>query len=515
MKGSVGTASVGISGGIGARSAGIGARASGARTGSKSFGVSLSPEARAGGAVATAFSSRGLAAHRGSPISRESITKATTPKSMFNMNRAPVPSFTVPYEAKTRFSNSIFNINHGREVKSPFARTSSLKSNRGMFDRTRPITRDQMIKHDVKPMIQVRPSSILNINRGKETKFPLANSRPLGEVLPTPKISIEQVLWERSKATPSKSVDVVSRQKENTVKQSRKTEIRSVLKQKTERAPKRMKLSHMITIAPDVSPDTLVKIRQDIKDAKKMVPLVARARNVSVVAAQKELAQVLAKKYEGKVSVKPQVQTRTEVFPDTKPQVKVEPKVGVQTVTQTEKRVSTKTIAGENQIPPKEEVKKISFKKQIEVNTARVKAFVDAARNLLRYRNAADASLTGKDIAYAVGKFVEEQISEVALPINTDATLKEVSQEVSGLGAVENIEAFESAVEQITSGHSAIQLTTREGDAKDEDAQKVYGVALDGQVGYFGEEKETGKFEKKLVAGELYFVTQRQARQTS
>ncbi len=347
MKGS-GVGSVGVSGGArGALSTGIGARASSASTGSKAFGVSLSLEARSNVASISSFSPK----DQGMMINRSAITRPSSSNKMFDKGRAHVPNFTIPHEARVRPSAFKNTVSIWEKPKTGDVNVSTKKEISRVAE-TGPRQKSVPNLHhgrETKPTFINRPKGILDIQHGRAPKFQFARTdslvskraiidqrrsfvpRPIGEARvgvktkteakQIPKISLENVLFERPKAVPLRRVEV-ARQTEKLIGKKRipestkatKTEAKTS-RQMNEKGIKRMKLSHMITIAPDIEQDTLLRIRNDIKDAKKMVYLVARTRNVSVATAQAELAGVLAKKYEGKVSVKelPKVQAEAQV----------------------------------------------------------------------------------------------------------------------------------------------------------------------------------------------------------
>lgn len=504
----------GVSGSIGVTS-GLG-RASGGTSLSKGFGSSLSPEARFSGA-SSKFSSRSL-----SMFNKDAISSA--PKSIFNVTqgREAKPQFasstslrvgksivdiarpispTVPKFSGPRNEFGIkLNLNQAREVKSPAARVKALEPKRGMFDVSKPVVPREMVVPFSAQKTDVRVVRPMEVKASK----PTVQASPFKDTV---------ILWQnpnmQHRITPERKTreTVVGKSLKSLESSTQNQHKKASVEGKVHHAPtsKRVELKHLVRISPMVSPDKLPTIKRDIKDAKKMVQTIVRARNVSYTAAVEEIAQVLAKKYEGSlqilpaVQVQPKIETKTDFTTKTQTQPKAEQAVMAQPTERTQEiavdNKDRKKEGSENDLP----TLIFYFKKDLKTKTKRIQDALFAARKLFSYKRDTDV-ITGADISYEIGKYsTPGQVSEVAKSIRPDGTLNTFIDSLKRAGPVSKIEEVERMIQEVSSEDAPVRLSfLSEGEqVGQEGAQKVYEGDIDGKRAYFEENgRAFGKFKR-------------------
>lgn len=500
-------------------------RASGVGTASKSFGSSLSPEARLGGSNSM-FSSRGLADSKpGKSMFNHSVITSSPKNSIININqgRESRPKFATnnavrsqksifdisrpfakekpTFSSKNEFGVKL-NINQAREIRPQIARTRSLEPKKSLFDISRPIVR-------VSPPEKKNDMVIAR---------PLENTAPKTERRANP-LKDTVILWQRSESKPKVSevkkgmrAEVphfhpkqethkhTSTRKEHRVSQERKVATQNF---------KRVELKHMIQILPTISPEKLPAVRLDIKKAKEMIPLVVRARNISYRSAVAEMANTLSRKYEGSVRVAPAAQ----VVPSTA-EASLSQKTELKVQQQAARVVKSKATAGAQDIlmmGADEEDKKIGkkeedgsiiyfyFKKDFRAKIKRVTDAMSVAKRLFSYKREGDV-ITGAYISYAVGSYsFQDHGSEVAQSVRPDGTLKTFLDKLKNVGQISKVEEAERMIYDASTYDAPVKLSfSPEGEQVGrEGAAKVYEGDIEGERAYFEENgRSFGKFKK-------------------
>ena len=227
---------------------------------------------------------------------------------------------------------------------------------------------------------------------------------------------------------------------------------------------KRVKFSRMIGVHSDVNANTTALIRKDIKDAKKIIPLIITTRKVSYEVAQKEALNLLLKKHEGKLFTRQIASLDQEKSRGKK----------VQNIS------ITSRIKSED---------KIYFERDIRANNAREDRAVLALDHLLRNRKEDDSIPRGSDIASVVAQLDQEVKSEVKTGLIGDGSFKEFVYEVSKLGELKNTLKLKEMVKEIITKITAVKLTSKIShlSASHADAERVYESSLQGVKGYFKE----------------------------
>lgn len=544
-----------------------------ARGPSRGFGVSLSADA---GSVS--FGSRSLADSKSkAPISFTIPTIKPSPlvdinhgkvkSGIFNIDRPVRSSLITPHEPKFQFG---LNIKNGTEKKSKTARTESLKP-RGLFDITRPVSKSTITPLERKVQTALKSSRFLNEKRpisifgqrlqenskpkSKELKFtsPITLNIDNGRRAQTREARVRalepsKILFDigmRSSLKPEiqsntslkpetnkkqaiVNVDVIIHAITESKKKAEK-KTRTVSKEKIRKTPKRVELKHRIKVLPNLDIDQAKLVRADIHKTKKLIPLLVRAKGITLEEAQKEAVQILSNKHKNKIVITPVEPVAVpSVAPEMQPLLKgdvgkkVEAGVLARNDTSTgveaasnisqasgggvkkpEQANSTQPKPQKREDPPHE--KEFFFEKQTEVNKRRIERAIQALNSLLKTHKT-DMIPTGDGISRLISDTDTELQSEVAKPVHKDGSLKKFKEAIGKLTKIHTIE-FAVQVEKIVHTYPAIKLAV-EKPIEGADRRKVeyiYEGPINGKQAFFKDyQRVNGNFQGQ--SEKTYFI---------
>lgn len=463
MKGSVGVAT---------SVPGVGRASVGSRGATRSFGVSLSPEARPSSGPAT-FSSKGLARYN------EALSRTV-------------------------------NINHGKDGK--FATNNGAWTRPSIFDISKPVSKDVVARSAHKAAYK---SPIRIPGKVVEVKTIVVAPQKKTETRPDP-FKNTVILWQR---TPDRIAPVAPKQIE---RRAVKREIvkaaperifakREIISQQTQIKDAIHKPSPFIKeqIAPRVrvhaKSETARAYRLDVMQAQRTARVMTSV-GFSEAHIQHSLQKTLIQRYEGKpgVEIAPEQKTQTE----TKTKPTVLPAVHSKTVEQ-----GATPPTEEEKKKPKEEKEEegilFFFKLYKEAKAKRVSGVVDAVKKLFSYKKEGEI-VTGKEVAYELSKNTSTDVeSEVSLTIRPDGTWKGFMQKIATIGAITDPELAEAEAERISKEEKAVKLSLSDTgeDVGREGAIRVYEGPLHGQKAFFKENGGAfGKFKDGKNSNQIWFI---------
>lgn len=283
-----------------------------------------------------------------------------------------------------------------------------------------------------------------------------------------------------------------------------KQEAKAKLKKEKVQKIKRRKIGTVLSVMPDTQPDVKKLIYANIREAQKVaVPAIIKARQVSYEAALQEVVQIVAKKHEGQVRVK------------AIPQVKIEVKPMLETITQTMPAAQTLSKSEQKKKPEPNALKAQSakgkglefyFQKDKLANKNRIEVVLANVSKLLKDKKE-KKDIIGKDVAGMI-KDEGHLRSEVVRTGHMDGSLHGFRAEVARIGKIEKLRNLKGILVNIAEKNTGIKLTLRKpqnSSATRKDAQDVYKASLNGKEGYFQEYGATiGDFKEHNQ--KLFFV---------
>ncbi|MGE5042431.1 MAG: hypothetical protein ACM3IJ_06055 [Candidatus Levyibacteriota bacterium] len=493
---------IGVSGGV---SAGVRGGASGGIAAGKGVGSLCSPEARFGGAKAS-FSSRGLSRFNANPIGFKEIGGVKSPSivnlnkgreapKMFDLARLVRSDPVVPF--KSIDAPKIIDINHGKGKISSVARTKSLEP-KNIFDLGRKPAKDAPIFVRPKPVF-------LEPNKPQYIK----SEAPVKASAKKAKIEAPKVIKADSmiKVRPVPETRVFRPETPYVAHSALKTsEVATTRKTEMPKPAVQVRLEQAIRVKSGVDPLVRRAVELDILEAVKTARIVGVARGMAEPQAHLEVMKVLAKKYEGKPGVEIITPPKTEIQPET--QVKAITAAAVEVSRKAEKPEAVKTDQPEGaQKAEKLNGKEFFFIKDEKARKKRIAGALSAALRILKYKGADQKVPTGADLSYEMGRVDGiEQVSEVSSHLHPDGTWKGFLEGLKSLGEIPDISGLEQKVQAVIDLQEPVKMSFgSEGQVGEAGAVKVYEGSLEGQNGYFEENKKsTGRFEKS--DGKLWFI---------
>lgn len=255
---------------------------------------------------------------------------------------------------------------------------------------------------------------------------------------------------------------------------------------------KARKISHMVKISSSVTPEKLAQIRHDLKDAKKTVHAIVRARHVSHAEANRELAEELEKKYSKFVKVLPQ-----------------EENLPLQ-ITRSEDQKRSLKRKQENMVALEVRERVFYVKEDVLVQDIRIKRATDALLTLIKNKKEGD-EISGREIVSQMGNLGTEANSEVA-KLRTDKSVTKFLAELGKLTAINtNVYLRETftKIKQIADISKAVRLSKRESGngASLQELEHVLGGTIQGQAVHFQEhEVSNGRIYKDPA--KTYYIPQ-------
>lgn len=489
MKGG-GVATVGAAG-----SAGVVGRASISPKGSmRGFGVSLSLEARPGGVVSTSsLTSR----DRGMMVNKSSF---------FGLNQKGMIDKSRP----------VF-----KEKLSGFPVARALVWGTGISQVSR-----ADVTHQAGSRMEARMSTA---QRNKE--FNLNPPKNEQSVKSSDQLKNTIILWQRSAGEQASRISEVSNEgdkrsvqeqakpKKSTVEHYRAQRIEGVQKIRAVKERKARKLSHQVRISKDVPQTKLAEIRADIKDAKKTIYVIMKARGVSYKEAQNELIVQLSQKHSVKIEVV--AQPHEDVKPKQSPEAKskVQPLIVAETKAQ---YADSSDLTKENKKKKREnregyavrtKLKRwiFHFIKHEEVNEARVEKAVEAFSRRLD-KQGPFILPTGKEIAQEIeenaGPEIKSEISEFMFKdYSFDLFLNQIS--VLGRLIIADTASLKPLIRKIADTATAVKFTQNSNGGhivSEQQVATVLGGGVEKKDVFFAEhDKSLGDLAKDSE-GDLWFI---------
>lgn len=569
MKEGVGTMSVGRSStqSIGNR----GMSLAGGRGSNRGVGGFLSSAKGSPDRGSIAFGSSRLSEFKPSvslPLSRPNsiinINRGIQKAGMLDINRPVRSSPIISHESKFQFG---LNVKNGTESKS--ARTESLKP-RGIFDITRPISKSAIVSYEVKkgetfkhaPVshIQERPGILSRSNNSEararsleSKKIKLNNTFEFRKTqLESPKLKIVSNQEIKSKALMPTNAEVKKSNifKEITLRREHSNEVINVdsivgaiakaqenaekkairLKQHYEikkQILKRVELKHRIKVLPSLDLDQAQLVRADIRKAKKLIPILVRAKGITIDEAQTEAVQILSAKHKNKIvitPVEPQVSpaispemhqvTQTDAVTKTKAVVldKAETKhtLEVKMNTSQAMAIQAKNLEKLKKTQHRKEKdqgsreKLFFFEKDEHINKKRINNAMKALNEVLRSHKASNEKPSGVDVVRLIKDDTSMQ-SEVARLIHKDGSLDKFKEGIRMLKDIHK--GSVDTIIKIAGIFSAVRLNTvaTKQSVEKKQAEHVYNGPIDNQIAYFQDlGRVTGKFVE--TKEKTYFV---------
>lgn len=235
------------------------------------------------------------------------------------------------------------------------------------------------------------------------------------------------------------------------------------------------------------------------KEALEMAPQLATEEKISIQKARTEMEKIISTKaFEKKrTAVSEKIQEKEVTKKDALLQ-----KAKVLFL----KRKAEKENLKKTQEAEKDEEGILFFEKDKEVNTFRQMAVKAAYERLVSHGQ----KITGANLAQEVTIAIQNgEKSELVEGLLEDKTSHEVLNNLSKIGTIENSWALDRSIREITDKNTAVKLIKESDDgAQKEDAQKVYGKALNGVEARYGEENTYGTIQE-LENGQVVYITQK------